>query len=264
MKPNIHVDHLLTDHKSLVIALDQGLEHGPKEFTHTSIDPDYVLDIAVKGKFNAIALQKGLAEHYYEHYHHSLPLILKLNGKTNIAHTDPYASQTCSVKYAIDLGAAAVGYTIYLGSPVEALMFKEFAKIQEEAHNYGIPVIAWMYPRGPFVPNDIHTDILAYAARTALELGADFVKLKYNFDPDGYKWVVRCAGKCHVLTSGGEKMEIHKLLEQVQQVRDAGATGLAIGRNVWQHENPLLVTKAIKDILFENKNIDHALQLIKH
>ncbi len=257
-KQNINIHSLLTNGKALVLALDQGLEHGPKEFTLQSIDPTYVLDIAHKGGYNALILQKGLAEKYWEHYPNKTPLIIKVNGKTNIAHVDPYAAQTCSVKHAVSLGASAIGYTIYLGSPIESLMLKEFGKIQEEAHNYGLPIIAWMYPRGPYVPNDSQTDILAYAARTALELGADFVKLKYNGDFAGLKWIVQCAGKCNVLLSGGEKTDMQHLLQEVQHARDAGATGLAIGRNIWQHPEPLAVTRAIKAVLFENKSIEFA------
>lgn len=262
-KQSIKIDNLLTNGKSLILALDQGLEHGPKDFTLDTIDPYYVLDIAHKGKYNAIILQKGLAEKYYENYTPNVPLIIKVNGKTNIAHVDPYAAQTCSVKHAVELGAAAIGYTIYLGSPVEALMIKEFAKIQEETHRYGLPVIAWMYPRGPFVPNDTSTDILSYAARTALELGADFLKIKYNFDYEGLKWLVQCAGQCKVLLSGGEKTDPERLLLQVQHARDAGATGLAIGRNVWQHPRPLELTNAIKSVLFENKSVAFAHNLVR-
>ncbi len=257
------IKDLLTEGKALFLALDQGLEHGPKDFNVETIDPFYILDIAVRGEFNGLILQKGIAEKYYEHYRFKTPLILKLNGKTSLAKVDPYASQLCSVKKAIDLKAKAVGYTIYLGSPQESLMFKEFSRIEEEAHDYGIPVIAWMYPRGPFIQNDTDTDLLAYATRTALELGADFVKIKYNHDPQGFKWITRCAGKTRVLVAGGEKTNPEGLLKEVREVMQSGATGLAIGRNVWQHERPLALTNALKAVIFGKKKVEDALKLIR-
>ncbi len=254
---------LLPEGKGLFLAMDQGLEHGPKDFNLKTIDPFYVLDIAVQGSFNGLILQKGIAEKYHEHYRYKVPLIVKLNGKSSLAKIDPYASQLCSVKKAVDLKAKAVGYTIYLGSPLEHQMFREFSKIQEEAHEYGLPTIVWIYPRGPFIKNDLETDILAYAARVGLELGADCVKMKYNGDAEGYKWVIKSAGKTKVLVAGGEKTDPASLLKEVREVMQAGAAGLAIGRNVWQHEKPLAITNALKAIIFGKKKVEDALKLIK-
>ena len=94
------VNELLTNKKALFLALDHGLEHGPTDFNQKNINSEYVLDIAVKGNYNAIVLQKGLAEKYYENYRSKIPLILKLNGKTSINKDktqDPYSPQLCSV-----------------------------------------------------------------------------------------------------------------------------------------------------------------------
>ena len=127
------INELLTNNKALFLALDQGLEHGPKDFNLTTINPEYVFNLARDEKFNAIILQKGLAIRYHENYRYKIPLILKLNGKTGLGHREPYSPQICSVKKAVKLGADAVGYTIYFGSPYEPEMFKEFSKIEEEA-----------------------------------------------------------------------------------------------------------------------------------
>ena len=106
----------------MILAYDQGLEHGPTDFNDKNIDPSYIIEIANKGKFNGLVLQKGIAEKYYRG---KVPLILKLNGKTNLLKGEPIAKQLCSVKEAIELGAKAVGYTIYVGSIHEPEMFKE-------------------------------------------------------------------------------------------------------------------------------------------
>ncbi|MBM3200481.1 hypothetical protein FJZ53_06085 [Candidatus Woesearchaeota archaeon] len=176
---------------------------------------------------------------------------------------EPIAAQLCSVKEAIELGAKAVGYTIYVGSAHEATMFKDFQKIQEEAHKHGLPVIAWMYPRGQAIQDDKSKEILAYAARIGLELGADMVKIKYTGNIDSFKWVVKSAGKVKVLVAGGSKQSEEDMIKETFDIMQTGASGLAIGRNVWQHDQPLKMTAALKRIIFENKTVEEALKALK-
>lgn len=247
----IKLNKIMKNGKSLFLAYDQGLEHGPKDFNDKNVDPNYILDIALKGKYNGIVLQKGIAEKYYTKKYHGVPLILKLNGKTSIVKGDPIAPQICSVKEAIQLGAVAVGYTIYVGSSHEAIMFQEFSRIEEEANSNGLPVIAWMYPRGKAVKDELSRDTLAYAARIGLELGAEMIKIKYNGNKDDLKWVVKSAGKVKVVIAGGMKKQENRLLKDIQDIMRAGACGLAIGRNIWQHPNPLEITKKIKRIVWK-------------
>ena len=96
--------------------------------------------------------------------------------------------------------------------------------------------------------------IVAYAARIGMELGADAVKIKYSGDPETFNWAVRSAGKAHVFMSGGAKTKTdEEFLKQLSGVMEAGATGLAVGRNVWQHPEPLEITKKIKEVIFEGK-----------
>jgi len=250
----IKLNKLLNSGKTLLLAYDQGLEHGPTDFNDTNVDPRYILDIALKGKYNGIILQKGTAEKYYKEKYYEIPLIVKLNGKTRLVKDDPIALQLCSVKEAIKLGAYAVGYTIYIGSYYEKEMLREFGKIEEEAHASGLPVIGWMYPRGKAIKNELSRDILAYAARVGLELGADIVKIKYNGNKDDLKWIVKSAGKTKVVIAGGIKKEEKKLLNDVKDIIKAGAIGLAIGRNIWQHPRPLEITKKIKNIIWRKTN----------
>jgi class I fructose-bisphosphate aldolase len=245
--------------KGMLLAYDQGLEHGPsKDFNQKSVDPEYILDIASKGKFTGIIFQKGVAEKYYDG---KVPLIIKVNGKTSLPKGEPIASQICSVKQAKALGARAVGYTIYLGSAHENIMLQEFGRIQEEAHTMGLAAITWVYPRGEAVPNDTATEIVAYAARAGLETGADAVKIKYTGDSESFKWAVKSAGAAKVFMSGGPKAPTDEaFLTQVKGAIDAGATGLAVGRNVWQHERPLKMAAALREIILNGQSVETALK----
>lgn len=251
------MDPFLKDGKSLILAYDQGLEHGPSaDFDNRNVDPAFVVEIASKGGFNGLALQKGVAEKYYDG---KVPLIVKVNGKSNLVKGEPISRQTCSVEYARSLGAKAVGYTIYLGSAFEADMFQEFGKIQEEAHENGIAAITWVYPRGAAVQNDTSKEIVAYAARTALELGADAAKIKYTGDSQSFAWAVKSAGKAKVFMSGGPKAPTDEVfLAQVRGAIDAGATGIAVGRNVWQHAEPLKMSELLRQVVFENRQVASA------
>ncbi len=250
------LNQILKNGKAVFLAYDQGLEHGPKDFNLTNVNPEYILDIALEGKFDGVILQNGIAEKYYHGPYKDIPLIVKLNGKSSLTHISPFSTQLCSVRRAVNLGAKAVGYTIYDGSAQEPTMFAQFSKIVEEAHNLGLPVIAWMYPRGESIHNDTTTDILAYSARIALELGADIVKLKFNNDIPGFKWVVKNAGRTKVVVAGGPKLNELDFLKQAENIMKTGASGLAVGRNIWQSEKPFALAKALIDIVHYNKTFE--------
>ncbi|MAF50675.1 MAG: fructose-bisphosphate aldolase [Nanoarchaeota archaeon] len=240
------LNKLMKNGKTLILAYDQGLEHGPSDFNEDNVDPKFILDIAKGGKFNAVALHKGIVEKYRDKI--KVPLIIKLNGKTNIWKGEPISGLTCSVEQAVKLKADAIGYTIYIGSERESEIFTEFSKIQEEARKHNLPIITWIYPRGKAVRND--KKYMSYAARVGLELGADIIKIKYNGNKEDLKWAVKCAGRARVVIAGGVKKNDKKLLKQVEDIMDAGCAGLAIGRNIWQHEDPTEITKKIKEIVW--------------
>lgn len=250
----ITLDPILRNGKGMLLAYDHGFEHGPQEFDERSVDPSWIMDIASSGYFTGVICQKGIASHYYDKEKHKVPLIIKLNGKTPF-HKDPgeepVSRQNCSVDEAIELGAVGVGYTIYVGSEKEQEMIQEFSKIEEEAHKKGLFVMGWMYPRGHHVVSDTDPKILEYAAHLGLELNADAVKVKYTGDVESYKRVVQVAGKTKVFVVGGEKMDnVADLYKSTQEILEAGAVGLAVGRNIWQAENPLEVAEKLARIIY--------------
>lgn len=230
--------------RALVLAYDHGMEHGVRDFSDKNIDPQFIFDIARKGGVNAVAVQKGIAERYYNKKK-DVPLIIKLNGKTEMRKGEPISAQVSSVKEAIRLGAIAVGYTIYFGSELEPEMLREFGKIEEEADEAGIPAILWAYPRGKGIKKVTKRHI-EYSARAGLELGAEFVKVNYTGDMLSFKKVVKGAGKCKVFSLGGGKMPERKLLKQARDTIKAGGVGMIVGRNIWQAKDPVAVIKKLK------------------
>lgn len=244
----IFINKLLRNDKSLMLAYDQGLEHGPRDLDQRTVDPKFIFDIALEGMYEAIIVQHGIAEKYYQKYFKEVPLVVKLNGKTSMTNIAPISRQLCSVERAIKLGAVAVGYTVFTGSPNEPEIFAEFSKVVETAHDYGMPVIGWMYPRGPGI-DEKNVDVLAYSARVGLELGADMLKIKYNDNPEGFKWVVKCAGKVRVMVAGGDRIDEQHFLQKSEEIMKTGVAGMAVGRNVWQHQYPMAISKALRKIV---------------
>ncbi len=270
-------NRIMPDGKAMILAYDQGFEHGPREFLEhpESSNFEHILDIAKKGRFTGLVLHAGLAEKYAGEIAGSgVPLILKLNGKSELyTEEDPFSPQLYSVEEAITLGAVAVGYTVYSGSKYEDAMHREFSKIVREAHSKGIMAIGWMYPRGKAIFDrksasktlkialdeqeqtnqavDETPSIVAYGARIGLELGADMVKVKYTGSPDSFRWVVQSAYPTKVVMSGGPMTKTdEEFLSRVKDVLAAGAAGVAVGRNIWQRSDPLSISKKLYQLIY--------------
>jgi len=261
----------------LILPIDQGLEHGPVDFfaNPDSLDPKYQYDLARDGNFSAIALHIGLAEKYFHEYAGDVPLILKLNGKTAIpSDAQAFSALTGTVEDAVRLGADAVGYTVYVGSPAQDRDFDQFRKVRADADRLGMPMIVWAYPRGEAVAKKGGKESLYaidYAARVALELGADIVKVNFPVpsekDADSpppyntlkltaaeaFRKVVQSAGRSLVLVSGGEKVSDVDMLAKVRASMDDGAVGIIFGRNMWQRPraDSLRITRELHAIFRE-------------
>lgn len=256
---------LSTNGKTLFLAQDQGLEHyAPDELTGETSNPDYIFNIAEQGEFDGFICQKGLAEKYGDSY--KTNIVLKVNGKDLLGPKgDPYSPITCSVRRAVDLNAKAIGFTNFPGSSHQDKIFADFRKIQEEAHDFGLPVTSWMYPRGSTIKNDTDARLLQYCARIGLELGADMLKMKYNGNPEDMKKQIQFGGKAKMLMAGGAKAENTKdFLKQIEEVNSVGAHGFAIGRNIWKHDKPVALSKAIRDIQLNGKSVYDALKRLEN
>jgi class I fructose-bisphosphate aldolase len=253
---------LTRDGKVLILAYDHGLEHGPVDFTDVpqSRDPETVFETATHDAVTSLAVQKGVAEAYYPSYEDDVSLLAKLNGTSNLWMGEPDSSVNCTVEYAAEeLGAEAVGFTVYGGSNHETEMVEEFREAQEAARDYDLPVVMWSYPRGQGLKDDTSEETIAYAARLGLELGADVTKVKYPGSKSAMEHTVDMAGRSKVVMSGGSKRSDEAFLQNVKAVMDAGGAGLAVGRNVWQRENPTRILDALEEVIFEGASVDAAL-----
>jgi class I fructose-bisphosphate aldolase len=261
----------------LVLPIDQGIEHGPLNFfpNPDSKHPRFEYELAKRGGFSAIAVHYGLASKYLRDYAGEVPLILKINGKTNVpSDDDAFSSLTATVEDAVRIGADAIGYTLFVGSPRQDEDIMQLTDVRRECEQYGMPLIVWSYPRGSAINRKGGRDsfyAVDYAARLAMELGADVVKVNMpKLDPEGgdksapapynelqlelaeaFRQVVQSAGNAFVLVSGGTKASDDDMLDKVRTSFEAGATGLIFGRNMWQRpmEQALAITQRVKEIM---------------
>jgi class I fructose-bisphosphate aldolase len=245
----------------LFLPIDQGIEHGPRDFfpNPASKDPEYQFRLAAEAGYSAIACSFGMASKYYPAYAGQVPLIAKLNSKTDIPPADEALSPcNASVEDGVRIGADAIGYTLYVGSPRQDEDLIQLKGVREECDRYGMPLVIWAYPRGRDIDRKGGRDsfyAIDYAARVAMEMGADVVKLnmpKINPDKDkdspapynemqvtqaeAIRQCVESAGRALVVLSGGSKVDDDTLLEHVRMIMEAGGSGVIFGRNVWQRE----------------------------
>ena len=251
--------------KLVILPVDQGFEHGPaRSFAPNpdAYDPAYHFELAIDAGCNAYAAPFGQIAAAGFDYCGQLPLIVKMNNNDSLWKSDnPVPAVTCSVKDALQIGATAIGFTIYPGSSYKKGMFQEIRELGEEARSYGLPVVIWSYPRGEGLSKEGETaiDVVAYAAQIACQLGGHIVKVKppsshleqkaaadvyqkHNIKIDSLadriSHVVQSAfgGKRIVIFSGGSAKSDEDVLEEIRAIHAGGGFGSIIGRNSFQRD----------------------------
>lgn len=250
--------------KMVILPVDQGFEHGPaRSFAKNppAYDPHYHFSLAVEAGLNAYAAPLGMLEAGADSFAGAIPTILKVNSANSLKskNAEPYQAITSSVRDALRLGCAAIGFTIYPGSDMSLDMMGEIKEMSEEAKDYGIATVIWSYPRGGDLSKDGETavDVCAYAAHMACLLGAHIVKVKLPSDyleqeeakkvylsekinistmTDRVKHIKQSCfnGRRIVVFSGGGSKSYDSVFDDVRAIRDGGGNGSIIGRNTFQ------------------------------
>jgi len=156
-----------------------------------------------------------------------------------------------------------VSIHVNIGAEDERTMLKDFGKVSKECLEWGMPLLAMVYPRGPKIKDGYDVNMVKHAARLGAELGADLVKVSYTGSPESFREVV---DGCFVpvVIAGGPQMETERdVLEMVKGSVEAGGAGVSIGRNAFQHRNPSLVVKAISNVVHKNSTVEEALEILE-
>lgn len=265
--------------KLVILPVDQGFEHGPaRTFASNPVgyDPRAHIKLALESGCNAYAAPKGALETLAGEFAGQIPFILKLNNSDSLySSEDPCPAVTSSVEDALQLGASAIGFTIYPGSAFRNQMYEQIRDLAAEARSVGLPTVIWSYPRGSQLSKDGETaiDVVAYAAHIACQLGAHIVKVK----PPTEKLEQKAAKKVYedqkipiatmaerishvvqscmggrriVIFSGGGTKSEEAVLADIQGIADGGGFGSIMGRNAFQrpHAEGVALLGKVMDI----------------
>lgn len=246
--------------KIIIVPMDHGVSSGP---IAGLLDMPAAIDGVADGGANAVLVHKGVIGTGHRGYGRDIGLIMHLSGSTSLAPDPNNKVLVASVEEALKLGADAVSVHINVGAENEAKMLKNLGEISAKCGEWGMPLLAMMYPRGKKIAEyggEHAVEVVKLAARAGAELGADIVKTNYTGDPDSFKEVTEGC-PVPVIIAGGPKMDTDRdVLEMVRDSINAGGAGTSIGRNVFQHKNPTKMVKAISRIVHEGCEVDEAMK----
>lgn len=276
-----------------ILPVDQGIEHtAGASFSPNPafFDPETIMKLAVEGGCNAVATTYGVLSTMSRKYAHKIPMMLKFNHNELMTYPEKYDQvMFASIEQAADMGCAAVGATIYFGSPESSRQIVEVSKAFERAHELGMATVLWCYLRNNSFKKDgvdyhAAADTTAQAIHLGATIGADIVKQKLPENNGGFKaigfgkthkkmygdlvqenpidlvrWQVANSymGRIGLINSGGASGS-NDLAEAVRTAvinKRGGGMGLISGRKAFQKDlkDGIALLNAIQDVYLESK-----------
>jgi fructose-bisphosphate aldolase/2-amino-3,7-dideoxy-D-threo-hept-6-ulosonate synthase len=238
----------------VTVPMDHGVTIGPVKGLnriHETID-----DIG-RGGGDSVLVHKGVVEHSFEKVNQDLGVIVHLNAATSVGPDPNNKVVVGDVKRAVRLGADAVSVHINVGSETESHQLEDLGRVADKCDEYGMPLLAMTYVRGPDIEANVEN--VAHATRLGAELGADVVKTSYTGNPDEYERVIDGC-PVPVVIAGGPKAETKReVLGDIRDAMDAGARGIAMGRNIFQQKDVEAMTRAVSRVVHDGDSVEEAL-----
>ncbi len=245
-----------SDGRTVIVPMDHGVTLGPVTGLVNTQD---TVNKLLKGGVDAFIFHRGTAKNIDAG---QAGLVVHLSGITLLSPDPSTKVQVCSVEEALRIGADAVSVHVNIGADHEDKMLTKLGRVADDCDRFGLPLLAMLYPRGKKIQNETAFDVVAHAARLGAELGADIVKTNYTGDIETFKEVVR---SCYVpvIIAGGPKVEtVRDVLQMACDATKAGAAGISIGRNVFQHDDPTLMVRSLSTIVHGDASVDKALEIL--
>ena len=255
---DVRLSRITRKGRVLCIPMDHSLTVGPIAGLE---DAEATINQIARGGATAFLVQKGIIKSLKRPV--PIGMIIQLSASTSLGMAPNRKVLIGSGLESLRLGVDAISIHVNIGGKEEPEMLQQLGMIADECDAYSVPFIAMMYPRGENIKDPSDPEVVAHVARIGAEAGADIVKTVYTGNPETFKEVVR---KCPVpvVLAGGSKVESDEaLLRMTQEVMQAGAMGVTYGRNVFQHKNPMLITKALKMIVIDKASVEEAMEVFK-
>ncbi|MDH3251507.1 MAG: aldolase [Ignavibacteria bacterium] len=254
--------------KAVIVAIDHGLFIGPLPGVERAAD---CIDRLLPGQPDAIQMTPGITRaNIQKFFGKKKPAVVVRLDATNIWRKKPlpiegYYARVATVRDAVQLGADAVVTFLFAGYDTdaqEADNLEALGILAADAREMGIPFIIepLAIQKGANVVRDF--EIMKLIVRMASEIGADLIKADYPENRGQFEELVGIAS-APILVRGGPKMDSDRdMLQMVKDAMECGAAGLVFGRNVWQHERPASILKALTAIVHEGLSVDKALAYV--
>ncbi len=241
--------------RTVIVPMDHGITKGPIEGLKNMRG---AVNKVAEGGANAVLLHKGVVQAGHRGYGEDIGLIIHLSASTNLGPEPNNKVQVAKVKEAVKLSADAVSIHVNIGAENEADQLEKMGKVADSCEKWGMPLIAMMYPRGEKVENEYDAEVVGHAARVGAELGADIVKTNFTETISSFHDVTKGC-PVPVIIAGGPKVESDmEVLEMASNSIQAGGAGVSIGRNVFQHDNPSGMVRALSRIVHEGAQVEEA------
>ncbi len=246
--------------RTIIIPMDHGMSEGTIKGLE---DMAAMVDSVAIGGANAIIEHTGMVSAGHRQYGIDIGLIIHLSGGTSLSPDPNRKVLVCSVERAIKMGADGVSIHINIGADDEPEMLQDAHKAIESAREWGMPLLAMMYSRGKKITDEHNPEVVNIAVRVGAELGADIVKTNYTGDVDSFHEIVKGC-PVPVIIAGGPKMNteidvFYMIYESIQ----AGGSGVAMGRNVFQAEDPTKMVNAISLLVHHNYTVEEVIKELK-
>ncbi|EPR43809.1 deoxyribose-phosphate aldolase/phospho-2-dehydro-3-deoxyheptonate aldolase [Desulfovibrio sp. X2] len=232
--------------KSLVLALDHGARQGM--LPGLSSMPQIVDGLATR-RVQGVMLNKGFARVHTMEIPLEMTMIVQLCGGTKHGEP-PYSSAlVCSPSEAARLGADAVGMHINIGNEYEDRMLADLGLTTDDAHQLGLPVLATICPRGRNVVNELDPHLIAHCIRVGAEMGVDLVSVPYSGHAESFAEAVEASPSPVLVTGGPSQPDFDSFLAMLKEALSTGAAGVCVGRNIFEHTDPLAKLDAVIELV---------------
>ncbi len=247
----------------LFLTMDHGITHGVLPGIE---DIGSIIRKRGEGGADAVILHKGNVKNVIysspdvlRFLGHKMGLIVHLNGSPKIG-SNPYLKiPICSVDEAIQYGADAVSLHVNIGDAGDEEMLEFMGEVSSECLYWGIPLIAMIYPRGPDI-DEFDSEAISHCVRVGVELGADIIKTNYSGDVDSFREICKNAPIPIVAAGGPPKKNLKEFYKMVSEIMEAGASGMAVGRNIFGTSNPKGSTQILSEIIHKKKSLNEILE----
>jgi len=242
--------------RTVIVPLDHGISAGPMQGIEDMHD---TVSKVADGGVNAVVMHKGMPRASTRDHGRDIGLLIHLSASTGISPRANSKVLVGTVEDALRLGADGVSVHVNLGDEDEGRMLADLGRVASEADSWGMPVLAMIYARGPKVSNEYAPDLVAHCTRVGAELGADIIKVAYTGDMHSFADAISGC-RVPVVIAGGPKLDsTEAFLKMVQDSLKAGASGLSVGRNIFQHPDPAVLCRALTGIVHKEWTLEQAL-----